>query len=100
MHWDDHKTPLNLKNRLKDIKSVKLVLNLVKKKRFPTGSQLSFTTMYFNGSVTLFFANSVSSGDFAHLRIPCYFQHRLQHLKMKENDNSENSMIKNNPFLV
>ena len=34
------------------------------------------------------------------LHIPCYFAHRLQHLKMKENDNSENSMIKNNPFLV
>ena len=43
---------------------------------------------------------SVSSGDFAHLRIPGYFAHLLQHLKMKENDNSENSMIKNNPSLV
>ena len=43
--------------------------------------------------------SSVSSGYVAHLRIPCYFAHRLQHLKMKENDNSENSMIKNNPFL-
>ena len=31
----------------------------------------------------------------ATLRIPCYFAHRLQHLKMKENDNS---MIKNNFF--
>ena len=44
--------------------------------------------------------SSVSSGDFAHLRIPGYFAHLLQHLKMKENDNSENSMIKNNPSLV
>ena len=34
------------------------------------------------------------------LRIPGYFAHLLQHLKMKENDNSENSMIKNNPSLV
>ena len=31
------------------------------------------------------------------LRILCYFAHQFQHLKMKENDNSENSMIKNNP---
>ena len=46
------------------------------------------------------YSYNVSSGDFAHLHIPCYFAHRLQHLKMKENDNSENSMIKNNPFLV
>ena len=47
-----------------------------------------------------FIVTSVSSGDFAHLRIPGYFAHLLQHLKMKENDNSENSMIKNNPSLV
>ena len=43
---------------------------------------------------------SVSLGDFAHLRIPGYFAHLLQHMKMKENDNSENSMIRNNPSLV
>ena len=46
--------------------------------------------------------NSISyvASPRAILRIPCYFAHRLQHLKMNENDNSENSMIKNNPFLV